>query len=467
VSEDAGNGAHTTPGPVVAAGAPAEAPSRAARPGPQIVKALIPVVVILVVCVAAVAVHVSNFRHLGPIDEQAHLDYVNRVASGELPALGDKLSHETRREIACRGIETPAGFGDRLDCDLLRPVKTLPEDGNSYEATQPPLYYAVTAVLSRVTPGDDVDSIRRVGALWLAVGGIALYFTLRRFKVGTVYALVLSLALTLTPTLLATASVASNDIAVWTWGAVALLIVVTLLKGPPLRVPALFIAAAVGAVGGLVKPITLLVVIALALAAILAQWWAGRPKWGFLFAGSLVVGALATTGAWGLVVNHLRHVPLKSVEPWARYHVSSLDLSELVKQPLFKLVSVLGAYLPATWRTDWRMAALVQLGIYVEVGILLLPLLSRTPSRIGRGLGIAYLSVVAISGPYYVILYYVSTQILYGADNRFAFGLLPMMGVVLVAWVQPRWQRWTVAALLALPAIWYLVLVSGIADARR
>ena len=467
MSEDAGDGANTTPGAVAPVDPPADAPGRTERPGPQVVKALLPVVVILVVCVAAVALHVSNYRRLGPIDEQAHLDYVNRVASGELPALGDKLSMETRREIACRGIETPAGFGDRLDCEAIRPVKTLPEDGNSYEAAQPPLYYAVTAALSRVTPGDDVDSIRRVGAFWLAVGGIALYFTLRRFKVGTIYALVLSLTLTLSPTLLAAASVVSDDTAVWTWGAVALLIVVTLLKGPPLRVPALIIAAAVGAIGGLVKPVTLLVVIALALAAILAQWWAGRPKWGFLFAGSLIVGATVTTGAWGLVVNHLRHVPLQSVQPWARYHVSSLDLAQLFKLPLFELVSVLGAYLPITWRGDWRLSVLIQTAIYVQVGILLLPLLSRTPNRIGRSMGIAYLSVVAISGPYYVILYYVSTQILYGADNRFAFGLVPMMAVVLVAWVQPRWQRWTLAALLALPAIWYLVLVSGIADARR
>ncbi len=467
MSEHAGNGAHTTPESVVAPAATADAPSGAPRPVGQVVRALVPVVVILVVCIAAVAIHVSNYRRLGPIDEQAHLDYVNRVASGELPALGDKLSRETRREISCRGIETPAGFGDHLDCHEIRSVKGLPEDGNSYEATQPPLYYAVTAALSRITPGDDVDSIRRVGAFWLAVGGIALYFTLRRFKVGTLYALALSLTLTLSPTLLAAASVVSDDIAVWTWGAVALLIVVTLLKGPPLRGPALFVAGAVGAVGGLIKPISLLIVVALALAAVLAQWWAGRPKWGFLFAGSLIVGALATTGVWGIVVNHLRHVPLQSVQPWARYHVSSLDLTELFKQPLFKLVSILGAYLPLARRGDWRLTALIQIAIYIQVGILLLPLLSRTPNRIGRSMGTAYLAVVAVSGPYYVVLYYVSTQILYGADNRFAFGLVPIMAVVLVAWIQPRWQRWTLAALLALPAIWYLVLVSGIADARR
>ena len=47
-----------------------------------------------------------------------------------------------------------------------------------------------------------------------------------------------------------------------------------------------------------------------------------------------------------------------------------------------------------------------------------------------------------ISGPYYVLLYYVSTHIVYGADSRFVFGLVPMAGVMLATWVL-AWQRWS------------------------
>ena len=45
----------------------------------------------------------------------------------------------------------------------------VPEHGNSYEAGQPPIYYAVTAVLSKIAPGDDIDSLRvGRGLAWAA-----------------------------------------------------------------------------------------------------------------------------------------------------------------------------------------------------------------------------------------------------------------------------------------------------------
>jgi hypothetical protein len=460
---DEGTEAPATSETTDASGTVAAAPSRPRWSWRGLLGTLVPVLVIVVVCTGAVAVHVSNYRQVGPLDEQAHLDVVNRILDGGYPVLGDRLTTATRREVACRGIETPAGFGDRPDCSSYR-TKGFPERAFSYEATQPPLYYAVTAEVSRITPGDAFDSIRRVGALWLAIGAVALYFTLRRFRVGAALAVVLSLALALSPPLLLAGSVVSNDIAVWAWAACGLLVLVTLLTGPPLRVPHLLIGAALGVVGGLTKPSALLIVFAFALAALLAQWWAGRWRWGLLLAGALVAGALLSTGAWGLVVNHVQRVPLQHVEPWSRFHIDSLDLEQLYKEPLFNLVTTLHAFVPRSWRLDWRLDVLIQLAVYVEVGILLLPLLSRTANRVGRSVGIAYLSAVAVSGPYYVLLYAYATHMLYGADTRFAFGLIPMMAVVVVAWVQSRWQQWTVAVVLALPGLMYLMLVARLWD---
>ena len=427
----------------------------------RLTTALLPVVLIVLVCGAVVCVHVSEYRQLGPLDEHAHLDIVNRILAGSYPVIGDKLTEKTRREYACRGIETPAGFADHGNCRNWR-KRSYSEHAFSYEATQPPLYYAITAEVSRVTPGRGLDSIRRVGALWLAIGAVALYFTLRRFAIGAALSTFLSLAVALSPPLVLAASVVSNDIAVWSWAACALLVLVIMLKGPPIRMPHLLAAAAIGAVGGLVKPTAPLIALALALAALLALWWAGRPKWGLLLGGSLVGGALLATVAWGLVVDHLQHVPLQHIDPWNRFVISSLDPDQLVKQPLFRLVTTVGAFIPSVWRADWRLRVLIQIAMYVQIALLLLPLVGRTADRVGRSVGIAYLAAVAVSGPYYVLVYAFATHILYGADSRYAFGLLPLMAVVLVAWVPKLWQRWTLTALLALPGIWYVILVTGI-----
>lgn len=428
----------------------------------KVLAKMLPVALIFVVCFGAVAMHVSKYRHLGPLDEQAHLDYVNRVLDGHLPRLGDTVNTVTRRQVACRGLETPIGFGDHPNCKAYRTDKLLPEKGNSYEAGQPPIYYVVTATISRVMPGDDIDSIRRVGGLWLAGGAIALYLTLRRFKVGPSLAVLATLGLALSPPLLMAASSVSNDIAVWTFGAVGLWAVVGLMKVPELRYPHLLIGAAVGLVGALIKPSALLIIIAFAVIVALQQWWVGRWKWGLLLGGSLLAGAVVATGAWGLVVTNLQHRPIDEVTPWARYRISTLNIDQLFKQPLFYLVTPLKAFIPSAWRSDWILEVLIQVAIYVQIGLLILPFLGLWPKdRASRSIGLVYLGVVAISGPYYVVLYFVATHILYGADTRFAFGFIPLMAVVLVTWVPYLWQRWALAAFIALPAAWYLLLVSG------
>jgi len=422
---------------------------------------LVAIGIILLVCIAAVAMHVSSYRQLSPLDEQAHLDYVNRIVSGDLPAIGDKLTRETRLQVACRGLETPVGFSGRTNCKVYRTDAMLPAHGNSYEAGQPPLYYAVTAAVSRIVPGDDVDSMRRTGGLWLGIGAIALYLTLRRFAVKQLYAAVLSLALALSPPLLLAASTVSDDIAVWTFGAIALWAVVGLMQLPSLRYPHLLIGGLIGVVGGLVKPSALLIVGTLGFAVILQQWWVGRRNWGLMLGASLVAGAVVSTGVWGLVATSMQHEPLDHIQPWSRYRVSSLSFDDLFKEPLFHLVSTLRAFIPSEWRDDWILKSLIQIAVYVQIGLLLLPLLTRWPSYIGRAIGVAYITAVFIAGPYYVVLYYVATHILYGAATRFGFGLIPLLAVVLVVWVQYRWQRWTLAVILALPALWYALLVSG------
>jgi 4-amino-4-deoxy-L-arabinose transferase-like glycosyltransferase len=422
---------------------------------------VIPFVVIVGVCVGAVAWHVSEFRRLGPLDEQAHLDYVNRLRAGQLPEFGERLLRETRQQAACRSIEAPNGAVRKTTCADVLTNDDMPENGNSYEATQPPLYYLSTAALSAVMPGDDVDSIRLTGGLWLAAGAVGLYGALRRLRVARAFATAAALVLALSPPLLFAASVVGNDIGVWTFGGLALWAVVTLMQQRTLRAQHVAVAAVVGAVGALIKPTALLVVAALALAVLLQQRWSGRTRSGWLLAGALVGGAALATGAWALVMTSLQQRALDQVQPWARYQADSLDFDDLFRRPLFSFVSPYAGFVPHELRIDWVLDVLFQGAVYLGVGLLLLPLLARTTDREARAVGLAYLVAVLISGPYYVIFYFVTTNVDFGAETRFVYGLLPMLGVMLGVWVARAWQRWTVAALLTLPIVWYLLLLAG------
>ena len=422
---------------------------------------LAPIALIVVVCCAAVAWHVDEHRPIGPLDEQAHFDYLNRLLDGDLPAIGDKLTLETRTQVACRGMETPAGAAERPDCSPPRRLDQVPEEGNSYEAGQPPLYYGVTALLSLVAPGDDVDSLRVVGGLWLAAGAVGLFLALRRLGAALGFAVVATLALALTPPLWFAASVVSNDIAIWTFGGLALWAVVWLMQVPELRPRHYAVAAGVGAAGGLVKPTSLLVVGALGLALVLHETWAGRARSGWGLAAALAVGAVAATGIWGLVATNAQRVPLDQIEPWARFRVDSLHVTDVLRRPLFNLVSPYNAFVSHELRVDWVLDSLFQAAEYVGIGLLLLPLVTRWPDGPARSIGLGYLVAIAISGPYYVILYFLSAHIVYTADARFGLGLLPLLGVLLAVWVARAWQRWTLAALLALPILWYALLLGG------
>jgi hypothetical protein len=296
-------------------------------------------------------------------------------------------------------------------------------------------------------------------------GALLLYLTLRRLKVSEAFAIVVALVFALSPPLLFAASTVSNDIAVWTFGALALWVVVGLMQKPALRYPHLILGAAVGVVGALIKPSALLIVLALALCVVLQQRRIGRLKWGLILGGAIVVGAAVATGVWGLVVTTVQQHPIGHVEPWARYRVSHLNIESLFREPMLNLVSPYKAYIASSWRFDWVMDTLFQVAIYIQVGLLLLPVLAKWPDDPGRSIGISYSVAILISGPYYVVLYYVATHIVYGADARFAFGFIPLLAVLLAVWVPKQWQRWALTCVLAVPVLWYGLLVTGAATA--
>lgn len=99
-----------------------------------------------------------------PRNELAHYDYIARIAAGSLPHAGDRISSDTFRMTMESGFrwKTPAGFdGTRESMGI---------EGRSYEAQQPPLYYAALAVPERAMQLADVAPHVRIPALRIFQG---------------------------------------------------------------------------------------------------------------------------------------------------------------------------------------------------------------------------------------------------------------------------------------------------------
>jgi hypothetical protein len=118
--------------------------------------------------VAALALGVVGIAGTGssPYDEHTHLDYVVKVAQGELPPIYDELGQEALQTWACDPHPAWAG----LTCGApLQEVSKGPFGGESYATDYLPLYYIPTAAVAKVAMGLGGDvgwwTAARVGGL--------------------------------------------------------------------------------------------------------------------------------------------------------------------------------------------------------------------------------------------------------------------------------------------------------------
>jgi hypothetical protein len=146
--------------------------------------------VCLLVCVVAplslVAVHVYRSPSFSIIDEQTHLDYVQHVADGSLPRLGQRLLPSTDYLLRCVA-RPPWVFS--VPPFSIPPCRHATRSllnrffhsvhNAQYEAQQPPLYYAATAVfrwpLIHILGLGALPGTRLTGAIWLAAGLLLMW----------------------------------------------------------------------------------------------------------------------------------------------------------------------------------------------------------------------------------------------------------------------------------------------------
>jgi hypothetical protein len=130
----------------------------------------------------------TTIRKLSPVDEAQHLDYVDRVAHGEIPRQGQRLRHSTLRTIACRGVGLAGYKAPPCGQTVLRHAE-FPGGAYQYEAQQPPTYYVLTVPLRWVMQNvlrirDHLDATRAASAIWLIVGLLLLWCAGRLMEVS-------------------------------------------------------------------------------------------------------------------------------------------------------------------------------------------------------------------------------------------------------------------------------------------
>ena len=133
--------------------------------------------------VAALQLHRASTDIISPYDEGYHLSYVQYVASGHLPHVGDPLNTWSREAFSCHPVY-PYGVVTAVPCGEIAAPSAYPEGGTYIAGGWPPLFYAYAAIVVRVLGIVGVDPLyaaRAAACLLWAVGAAALVLVAARF----------------------------------------------------------------------------------------------------------------------------------------------------------------------------------------------------------------------------------------------------------------------------------------------
>lgn len=319
--------------------------------------------VVLIVCVGVPAFVVSRTISLNPalsiIDEPEHLDYTTRLARGELPRLGDRLTQRQLREMACADVKGPGPKG-LPSCDAAR---FDPDDfvgrAFQYEAHQPPAYYGITAVLrfgtERVLGVDGYrDATRATGIIWMAAGLLLLWLAGRLFRVDPWVLAAVLLVLALLPLPIYSSSTVTNDAATLVAAGLAMCLAGVAVRRPGARfVPWLLLGG--GAFIALLKSTNVIAVAAVALLLLWeamrqipdgGSWRAGIRPW-LRTGGALLLGSALAVCAWAIMTRARATIDPFDIPIYAKsLHLDRLEPVLLLRELASILGPGTGAYVP-------------------------------------------------------------------------------------------------------------------------
>jgi hypothetical protein len=283
----------------------------------------------LAVCVLApvsiIVVHISRSPSFSIIDEVEHFDYVQRVAAGRIPRMGEQLLPSTDQLLRCVGqpqkefVLPPCHGWSRA-----RLAKFYGSEANaSYEAQQPPLYYAATSVLRwpfiHLLGYGTLNGTRATGMLWMIAGLLLVWIAATILGVDWPLIAAGVLFLAAAPTVVLASSIVSNDApAVFAAGLIATMGAVQWRH--PGRLPWWSFALAGVGVAMLKESFAVpaaTVAALLALEAVVGARRGERPLRELALvwlsgSGVMLLGAAAATIAWSVVFHALSLVDLRT-----------------------------------------------------------------------------------------------------------------------------------------------------------
>jgi hypothetical protein len=422
-------------------------------------------VIALVVCVVAPAVlvgaQIDANPKFSPIDEAAHYDYLNRVAEGEIPRQGERLTTGTLREIACKGNAFNLSKLPPCSARTLRP-DDFPGRGYQYEAQHPPTYHVITVpirwgIQHVLGVSDRLDATRAAGIVWLAAGLLLAWAAGRIMGLSPITLGAVLLLLATAPSVIFFYGTVSTDVtAVTAGGAVALAGAIAYRRAA--GAPVLLLVVGVFAAACKVTNMFAVVIVSAAFVAAAIVARADGEAWRDTFrrwmrdGGVLLAGGVVTSVLWAIIHRSIALISLRDEPAYGGLRGGSqalgpvLEVATTFLRPITDEVGVelasgatLGqdAQRPIAAMIAFLLIAGGLAGLFTSqrrwyhvVGLISVPALYVGGVVLGLGFMLAF-----------------DTDAGGGVSGRYAMSAAPLLLIVLGASLRGKWAVGTVGAL--------------------
>jgi hypothetical protein len=394
-----------------------------------------PLAVFFAISVATIGWHLAQYPYLSPIDENAHYDYM--VVLPDIPAAGERLSQESLRMTACRGYApdlSDIGLREwqfpRCNASEFDPG-LYPGGGFTTAGPTPPMYYAVTAAVTRplaaISGVPLITWARAFNVFWLTGLMLVSFLLARRLGVSRVAATASAVLIGTSSEVITSASTLGPDVATAVTGGVVML---AALAHDGTRRATAFLLVAV-AVAALTK-LTTFTAVGAAMIYLAARPWLSargsvlRERAGRSFGlSALIFGVFGLiSGLWGLRYSMTAIASGDDLPINAPFLVDRLPWGDIRGSLLTAFVPPIPGNFSPPFLEDTlsnRMEGLL-VGVLV-IGVLVTALALRTnPKASAFGLGVL---VLTLSGPFILVLLNFYANGLYVPPlPRYGFGVL-------------------------------------------
>lgn len=398
----------------------------------------------LVVAGVSVLWHVVTFTQLTHIDEYQHVDYLDQTLQLEHVNGGEQVEELAMREQACRGSDLEGFVMPPCDAEELAPEQ-FPGSGYNHTYVDPPTYYAVTAPLAKLVQGvTGVESVvtaaRMVGVLWLGAGLAATFMLARRLGADSWSATGATLLLAGTPLIVMSAATVTTDAPQLVVGGALTLLVLAVTER---RVPAWWLAPG-GAVALAFKGTSLAVVGVLALFLLVVGLRgvrtdkSGKDESGERPGSSIVARCAAASGpvllllsgaavslmTWTVIRTATALPNVDDIPANKAFETDSIGWAELSTSVAYFLSPFSDTNTPQFTQTASLILTVGLLNLLLIAAVAGLAWLGTrgTASTLLAG---CVMAGMALGGPVFTVLFFVSEGLYFRIPGRYALSLLP------------------------------------------